>query len=888
MTTTTRMRGVALVGVIALAGGLAWSVPALAADPVVKDDPIRLDIGHIDAFNLVLKDDKTIRLVLKEDATGSHVLRTPESVELAIKSAAYSKNLPAAGIPAGAPTNLYLLPLVQDTDLIWPGWDSQGIGSEYGPQAKVDIDVSKVDGPGDVYLWTSGTLEGTSQLLKDTWKFPGVIHQDFLAHVHANWGFTAPGTYKFTAKASVKSADGTKTSTSNEATYTFVVTPAPTAVKVAGAEKEVEPGSEVTLTSALEPAGADFKTYAWSTRTSETAPWQNVEGGNAQTLKVKAVPGTQYRVSVSGGKDYASGSAKPIVLESDPVTIKTKKADIEQKLVIGKLADKYTSGADIELAVTADPAVTDGKYRWFMQRTDQPKPVAIAGANGATHKLTAEQALNGAKVTAELLGEGDKVLATASAVTINVDDAGAQPLQKVTISGLAENYREGDTVKLVAKVAPSSVLDRFEWYVKKTSSAAPERIIGQEKAEYSFPMTKDLADATLFATLVYDNSHTYTRSEPVTLKLNSDIDIPETKLTISTDRAPDSYLVGQTATLTAKQETATGLTTYKWYTKKSGSDAFVVVEGATGAEYKFTPTLADSGMQVKVELLNGDKVHAASDPVTLTISQPDPATTLKVSADKESYEPGQTAHLTATQDPATKHTHYQWYTKSASGTGYEMVKDANKKDLDLPLKATDNGTQVMVRLYDDAGTQVAESAPVALTVKEKEVVSDKPEKAPEPKTPADFETVPAGGISLSSAAVTAGQPVTVHVGKGAEHAGKWVAAWLFSDPVLLGGDWMKVNADGTITATVPAGTPAGEHRVAVFNAAGDLVGWANLAVTAGADPGTGTDEGKPDGTLPVTGIDSPLKTVGFAAMFLLTGAGLVMFAKRRRTQTETR
>src|SRR5690606_1505860 len=104
--------------------------------------PITLETGHIDAFNLALNGDGDVRLNLKEDVTGSHVQRAPESVKLFVKDDAYLEGLPAAYLPPGAPTALWYLPMTQDSNLIWPGWDSQGVASVYGAQADVDIVIS--------------------------------------------------------------------------------------------------------------------------------------------------------------------------------------------------------------------------------------------------------------------------------------------------------------------------------------------------------------------------------------------------------------------------------------------------------------------------------------------------------------------------------------------------------------------------------------------------------------------------------------------------------------------------------------------------------------------------------------------------------------------------
>lgn len=980
MLTSTRLRGGALVGVLALAGGLALPTAAFAAEaPDVKDDPIHLDTGHIDAFNLVLNEDDTARLVLKEDVTGSHVLRTPESVTLAVKSQAFSTNLPSAGVPEGAPTELYHLPLTQDHELIWPGWDSQSVGSVYGSQAKVDIDVTAVDGPGEVFLWTTGQWGGVAPLLTEGWTFPGTIHQDFLAHVHANWGFTQPGTYTLTAHADVTSADGTQTSTSNEATYTFVVAPVPTALSVSGAEDEVAPGSEVTLTAASSPAEATFSTYAWQTRASAEAEWTTVDGAATSTLTVDAVAGAQYRATVSGGKDYASGSAQPIVVESDPVTISTTGGDpVEQAISIAPLADHYHSGSPIDLQIVADPAVEDGAYRWYLQRTDQDQPVLIDGATGDSHRIpAAEQALDGAEVIAELVQDGT-ALATSEAVTIEVDDHGAAPLQKVSVGGIADHYHTGDTATLTASVTPASVLSRFEWYVQKAGETIPVLVEGENDATYSFSVTEDLAGAAVIATLTYDNGDSYVESAPVIVKLDDHgHEVPDTDLTISTNRDADDYWVGQTATLTAEQSTPTGLTEHQWLVKLPGADGFAAVDGQTAAEYTFKPTLANSGVQVKVQLLHDGEMHAESAPITITTQQREPVTTLTVTADKESYAAGETAQLTSTQNPQTDQSHYHWYVKRTGASDFVWVDQSRDKDLAYPVTAEDDGAQLVLRLFDDthamiaesephtlavatggthpqpttelsidglaagyhvgetatltavqnpatdedhyhwfiqrsgdadfsvisgagqatlthevaeadAGAQivaklydhdhtlVAESAPVTLTVRPGD---PKPTTAPSTQTEDVLDGVDEGGITASATAPQAGQVITVQVGEGAEHAGEWVAAWLFSDPVLLGGDWIQVGADGTIAVTIPADTTAGTHRLAVFDADGQLIGWQQLQVGAAAagDPGTGAG---PAG-LPSTGGEINGIVLGTAGVLLVAGM-ILLLARRRR------
>lgn len=145
----------------------------------------RLDQGHIDAFN-VTADGGELTLDLKEDATGSHVRHAPEDVELVVGQDAYTER--TAEVPEIGKAG-YMLPQTQRSDLIWPGWDTQG-ARDIGA---IDLEFVEVTGPGEVYLFQTGSfgsldpvLDGGSTRLETG----SVIAQEEPAHVHANWLFT--------------------------------------------------------------------------------------------------------------------------------------------------------------------------------------------------------------------------------------------------------------------------------------------------------------------------------------------------------------------------------------------------------------------------------------------------------------------------------------------------------------------------------------------------------------------------------------------------------------------------------------------------------------------------------------------------------------------------
>jgi hypothetical protein len=147
-----------------------------------------------------------------------------------------------------------------------------------------------------------------------------------------------------------------------------------------------------------------------------------------------------------------------------------------------------------------------------------------------------------------------------------------------------------------------------------------------------------------------------------------------------------------------------------------------------------------------------------------------------------------------------------------------------------------------------------------------------PRPAGEPATPSDAALVAGaeGGIRAGATTFAPGQTVTIDV--GAEHAGEWVGAWLFSTPTRLGG-WHQVDGAGRITVTIPAGVPAGTHRLAVFDATGAIIGWQTVTVT-GAAAAT---------ALAATGASTAPATTAatLAAAALLLAVGVVLTAVRR-------
>jgi hypothetical protein len=141
------------------------------------------------------------------------------------------------------------------------------------------------------------------------------------------------------------------------------------------------------------------------------------------------------------------------------------------------------------------------------------------------------------------------------------------------------------------------------------------------------------------------------------------------------------------------------------------------------------------------------------------------------------------------------------------------------------------------------------------------------------------------GISVDPDSVQQGGTVVIS-GLG---TGEWYFVTTFSDAVQLG--WFRANEDGEI-AVLLAGVVLGDHRLAVQDVDGGLVGWAPVTVTAAAtampiaDGGTVTGGASAGTTAPAKGSstlpDTGLEIGGWAALsgVLLLG-GLVLLRGRR-------
>ena len=187
-----------------------------------------LDRGHADIFDLTSDASGALTLRIKEDATGSGVMREPEQTLLAVNKSTLTQIPASVRQATGAPTAAYLLGQSGDNQatVLWPGWDTLGITAGGYDAARFHISYT---GPADgrIYAFTSSLTEGTKAVTNDGSFDLALggddIDQPYAAHKHVNWLFTRAGRYTLTVQASAWTSGNTGAANAQSVAHTYTI-----------------------------------------------------------------------------------------------------------------------------------------------------------------------------------------------------------------------------------------------------------------------------------------------------------------------------------------------------------------------------------------------------------------------------------------------------------------------------------------------------------------------------------------------------------------------------------------------------------------------------------------------------------------------------------------
>ncbi|MFV2103575.1 choice-of-anchor M domain-containing protein [Micromonospora sp. LOL_024] len=202
---------------VAQAGQPASPDPALnqsiAPDQPVAAGQVELSAGHIDIGPRF--DDGQWTLLIHDDSA-EPVWRDPDRTVLRVTEAAVQTvpDDPAyefIGVSAGTP--VYVVPQVQQTDVVWVGWNTQDPQVMQTIDRGVTLELAGVAGPGTVTMYLQAGTFSAPQVLWRSAEPPGQpMWVEVNTHTHANWVFTEPGVYLVAVRATADLISGEQVS----------------------------------------------------------------------------------------------------------------------------------------------------------------------------------------------------------------------------------------------------------------------------------------------------------------------------------------------------------------------------------------------------------------------------------------------------------------------------------------------------------------------------------------------------------------------------------------------------------------------------------------------------------------------------------------------------
>lgn len=202
---------------------LGTAVPAQARSyqPLVV-----LSTGHVDVVD-VAYEDGNLDIGVHDESVEPDIERDVDDVVLLVKRAARTTVPadPAYGFLGTPGTAVWILPEVQNTDLLWPGLSAEEIESGVFAADTVTVAVEKVTGAGRVAIFTENAVGAPQVLVNSGDGLPDSVALQAGSHRHASWAFQRAGVYLVKVRATATLAATGATVVSEPVDYKIVVQP---------------------------------------------------------------------------------------------------------------------------------------------------------------------------------------------------------------------------------------------------------------------------------------------------------------------------------------------------------------------------------------------------------------------------------------------------------------------------------------------------------------------------------------------------------------------------------------------------------------------------------------------------------------------------------------
>jgi len=274
------LRAAALCAIAAIAAAAVVTAGPVSAGLGALGQPaVVLEVGHIDVAS-TMTDGRLDTLIKDTSVSSTPIWHDPANAVLRVLSEA-QVTLPPTIDPdlLGAPgSSVWLLPETQRADVLWPGWSTESMGSDFA-RTPVSWSLTGVDGPGDFVLFTAHPSQlGKTQTLFSSRDGVDAADRFDIApntHAHGNWAFTAEGAYCVSFERSVALADGTRSADAFDLAFavgtatppanacTVTPTPEPTVTPAPTPEPTTPPVPTPEPTPTPEPAPTPDPADTW-------------------------------------------------------------------------------------------------------------------------------------------------------------------------------------------------------------------------------------------------------------------------------------------------------------------------------------------------------------------------------------------------------------------------------------------------------------------------------------------------------------------------------------------------------------------------------------------------------------------------------------------------
>lgn len=213
-----------------LAAVLLGTMTPVQANPALTGSghvgPTVLSSGHVDVIDVAYEDGQ-LEIGVHDESVEPDVERDADDVVFLVKKAART-TVPANsayGFLGTAGSPVWILPEIQNEDLLWPGIASEEIEAGVFADDEVTVNVDRVIGSGRVAIFTEDALGNPDVLVNSGDRLPDALTLEAGQHRHASWAFQRAGVYSIKVSATATLADTGATVTSEPVTYRFVVQP---------------------------------------------------------------------------------------------------------------------------------------------------------------------------------------------------------------------------------------------------------------------------------------------------------------------------------------------------------------------------------------------------------------------------------------------------------------------------------------------------------------------------------------------------------------------------------------------------------------------------------------------------------------------------------------